>query len=79
MDWLLNVDNSYVCDGWSTSQDAVVFDMKPDRGDSVNLRHLATVRKVFSMALKLAMALGALLKAKYKWQVVSGPLQSLQA
>ena len=37
MDWLLNVDNSYVCDGWSTSQDAVVFDMKPDRGDSVNL------------------------------------------
>ena len=69
----------------------VVFDMhpnQPDPGDSIILQHLHTVWKVlhsFSESKQHLFwtswntALGALQKVRYRWQVVSGPLQALQA
>ena len=69
----------------------VVFDMHPDKsdpGDSIILQHIHTVWKVLhsfdSSAQHLFWiswnsALDLLLKAKHRWQVVSGPLQALQA
>ena len=69
----------------------VVFDMhpnEPDPGDSIILQHIHTVWKVFHAFDESAQhlfwicwnsALDILLKAKYRWQVVTGPLQALQA
>ena len=69
----------------------VVFDMhpnKPDPGDSIILQHIHTVWKIFHAFDDSAQhlfwiswnsALDILLKAKYRWQVVTGPLQALQA
>ena len=69
----------------------VVFDMhpsQPDPGDSIVLQHLHTIWKVYHgfdeskqhlFWTSWNTALGSLQKAKYRWQVVSGPLQALQA
>ena len=69
----------------------IVFDMnpgQPDPGDSIALQHLHTIWKVYHSFDESKQhlfwtswntALGALQKAKYRWQVVSGPLQTLQA
>ena len=69
----------------------VVFDMHPEKcdpGDSIILQHIHTVWKVLhsfdSSAQNLFWvswnsALDLLLKAKHRWQVVTGPLQALQA
>ena len=69
----------------------VVFDMRkdqPDPGDSIIMQHLHTVWKVFHgfdeskqhlFWTSWNLALNALQKAKYRWQVVTGPLQALQA
>lgn len=61
---------------------------KPDPGDSIILQHIHTVWKVFHAFdesgqhlfwISWNSALDVLLKAKYRWQVVTGPLQALQA
>ena len=69
----------------------VVFDIhsdKNDPGDSIILQHIHTVWKVlhsFDDSAKNLFwiswnsALDLLLKAKHRWQVVTGPLQALQA
>ena len=69
----------------------IVFDMhpsQPDPGDSIILQHLHTIWKVYHgfpenkqhlFWTSWNTALGALHKAKYKWQVVSEPLQALRA
>ena len=69
----------------------VVFDMRPklpDPADSLNCHHTHTVWKLYHAFPEGAQhlfwtswntALGVLLKAKYRWQVVSGPMQALQA
>ena len=69
----------------------VVFDMHPklpDPADSIICQHLHTVWKIYHAFPESAqhlfwsswiIALGALLKVRYRWQVVSGPLQALQA
>ena len=72
-------------------QNNIVFDMRPnqpDPGDSIILQHLHTIWKVYHHFTKTKQhlfwtswntALGALHKAKYRWQVATGPLQALQA
>ena len=69
----------------------VVFDANqahPDPGDSVVAQHIHTVWKIYHSFddskqhlfwSRWQVALGALKQAKYKWQVVVGPLQALQA
>lgn len=69
----------------------VVFDLHPklpDPADSIICQHIHTVWKLYHAFREGAQhlfwttwntALGALLKAKYRWQVVSGPMQALQA
>ena len=69
----------------------VVFDMhphQPDLGDSIIQQHLHSVWKIYHSFDESAqhlfwtswnVALGALQKVRYRWQVVSGPLQALQA
>ena len=60
----------------------------PDPGDVIILQHVHTIwklyhsfddskRHLFNSSWNLA--LGPLLKAKYPWQVVTGPLQALHA
>ena len=60
----------------------------PDPGDSVIQQHLFSVWKVYHSFDESTqhlfwtswnVALGALQKARYRWQVVHGPLQALQA
>ena len=60
----------------------------PDPADSIICQHLHTVWKIYHAFAESAqhlfwsswnIALGALLKVRYRWQVVSGPLQALQA
>ena len=68
----------------------IVFDMNkhPDPGDVIILQHVHTIwklyhsfddskRHLFNSSWNLALA--PLRKAKYPWQVVTGPLQALQA
>ena len=69
----------------------IVFDMNkkhPDPGDVIILQHVHTIWKLyhsfddskkhlFNSSWNLALA--PLIKAKYPWQVVTGPLQALQA
>ena len=69
----------------------VVFDTHPqhtDPGDSIIQQHLHSVWKVYHSFddstqhlfwTSWNVALGALQKVRYRWQVVSGPLQALQA
>ena len=66
----------------------VVFDMhptQPDPGDSIILQHLHKVLHGFNESKQHLFwtswntALGALQRVRYRWQVVSGPLQALQA
>ena len=69
----------------------VVFDMHPDKcdpGDSIILQHVHTVWRVLHSFdegarnlfwISWNSALDLLLKAKYRWQVVTGPLPALQA
>ena len=69
----------------------VVFDMhpsQPDPGNSIILQHMHTIWKVLHSFNESKQhlfwtswntALGALQKVRYRWQVVSGPLQALQA
>ena len=69
----------------------VVFDMhpnQPDPGDSIIQQHLHSVWKIYHSFDESTrhlfwtswnVALGALQKVRYRWQVVSGPLQALQA
>ena len=61
---------------------------QPDPGDSIILQHVHIIWKVFHgfneskqhlFWTSWNTALGALQKARYRWQVVSGPLQALQA
>ena len=69
----------------------VVYDMNPkfpDPGDSIIQQHLFSVWKIYHSFDESTqhlfwtswnVALGALQKANYRWQVVHGPLQALQA
>ena len=69
----------------------MVYDMNPqypDPGDSIIQQHLFSVWKIYHSFDESTqhlfwtswnVALGALQKAKYRWQVVHGPLQALQA
>ena len=69
----------------------VVFDMhpqQPDPGNSIIQQHLHSLWKVYHSFDESTqhlfwtswhVALGALQKVRYRWQVVSGPLQALQA
>lgn len=61
---------------------------KSDPGDSIILQHIHTVWKVLHSFDASAQnlfwiswnsALDLFLKAKYRWQVVTGPLQALEA
>ena len=69
----------------------IVYDMNqqhPDPGDSIIEQHLHSVWKIFHSFDESTqhlfwtswnVALGALQKVRYRWQVVNGPLQALQA
>ena len=69
----------------------IVYDMNckhPDPGDSIILQHVHTVWKVYHsfdeskqhlFKTTWNTAFGALQRAKHRWQVVTGPLQALQA
>ena len=70
----------------------IVFDMNkkhPDPGDVIILQHVHTIWKLYHsfddskrhlfLNSSWNLALAPLMKAKYPWQVVTGPLQALQA
>ena len=69
----------------------IVYDMNkkhPDPGDSIVAQHVHTIWKIYHsfdeakqhlFKSSWNLSLSTLLRAKYKWQVVKGPLQALQA